>query len=147
MIGVIVNSIKASSNLKFLLTLGLTALSLTSCYEQKTEVKEAPKVESISKVIEKREQPKVEAVTTAGEEGYKKTCFACHNTGVTGAPKLDDKGDWAPRIAKGIDSLYFSAINGYKGVKGTMPPKGGNTSLSDEEVKQIVDYMVSVSQK
>ncbi len=143
MTGVIVNSIKVSSNSKFLLTLSVTALLFTSCNEKKAEVKEAPKVEPIAKTIE---QPDVDAAIS-GEEGYKKTCFACHNTGVTGAPKIDDKADWAPRIAKGIDSLYFNAINGYKGTKGVMPPKGGNTSLSDEEVKQIVDYMVSVSQK
>lgn len=80
-----------------------------------------------------------------GENVYKKTCTACHATGVTGAPKLGDKTDWQARIGQGKATLYNHAIKGYTGSKGMMPPKGGNTSLSDEEVKAAVDYMVSKS--
>lgn len=73
---------------------------------------------------------------------YNSVCAACHNTGAAGAPKVGNKGDWAPRIAKGKDSLYTVALKG----KGAMPPKGGRSSLSDDEVKAIVDYMVEKSQ-
>lgn len=58
-----------------------------------------------------------------------------------GAPKLGDKAAWGPRIAKGKDALYTSAISGFK----LMPPKGGNPSLKDEEVKAVVDFMISKS--
>lgn len=73
-----------------------------------------------------------------GPTVYNSICGACHNTGAAGAPKIDAKGDWAPRIATGKDALYASALNG----KGAMPPKGGST-LSDDEIKGAVDYILS----
>ena len=76
-----------------------------------------------------------------GKAVYSKSCFACHATGVAGSPKLDDKAAWAPRIATGMEALYAASLNG----KGAMPSKGGNMSLSDEDVKAAVDYMVSVA--
>lgn len=74
-----------------------------------------------------------------GDATYKQSCAVCHAAGVAGAPKLTDKAAWAPRIAKGKDALYASALKG----KGAMPAKGGNPSLSDADVKATVDYMVS----
>lgn len=70
---------------------------------------------------------------------YTASCAACHTTGAAGAPKLGDKSTWAPRIKTGVDMLYNSALKG----KNAMPPKGGNASLSDDDVKAVVDYMVS----
>jgi len=64
-------------------------------------------------------------------------CGACHNTGAAGAPKIDDKAAWAPRIAQGKEALIKSVTNG----KNAMPPKGGAT-LSDDEIKGVVDYVV-----
>ncbi|GEC94585.1 hypothetical protein ZRA01_06580 [Zoogloea ramigera] len=81
-----------------------------------------------------------------GAELFKKTCAMCHQTGVAGAPKLGDKADWGPRIAQGQDTLYKHAIEGFNGAKGAMPAKGGNPSLSDDEMKVIVDFMVAKSQ-
>ncbi len=80
-----------------------------------------------------------------GAADYKTACFACHDTGVAGAPKLGDTENWAPRIEQGVDTLYKHAIEGYQGKAGYMPPKGGST-LSDEAIKGVVDYMVAQSQ-
>ncbi|HKO86954.1 MAG TPA: c-type cytochrome [Burkholderiales bacterium] len=80
----------------------------------------------------------------AGDKGqgtYQSACAACHGAGVLGAPKMGDKGQWAPRIAKGKDTLYTHAIKGF----GAMPPKGGAMSLADADVKAAVDYMVNAS--
>ena len=77
-----------------------------------------------------------------GEKVYKGTCFACHDVGVANAPKLGDKAAWSARVATGKDALYHSALNG----KNVMPAKGGNTALSDDEVKAAVDYIVGKSQ-
>ncbi|HEX7646923.1 MAG TPA: c-type cytochrome [Noviherbaspirillum sp.] len=74
-----------------------------------------------------------------GEKTFNANCAACHGAGVLGAPKVGDKTAWAPRIAQGKDTLYTHALNGFK----MMPPKGGNAALKDEEVKAVVDYMVS----
>ncbi len=76
-----------------------------------------------------------------GEAEYKASCAACHDSGAAGAPVTGNKGDWAPRIKQGTATLYEHAIKGFNG----MPPKGGNMSLSDDQVKAIVDYMVNKS--
>lgn len=74
-----------------------------------------------------------------GEKIFGATCLACHGAGVMGAPKLADKAAWEPRMAKGHATLYASAMDGFK----TMPPKGGNMMLKEDEVKAAVDYMLS----
>jgi cytochrome c5 len=74
-----------------------------------------------------------------GEQIYNGTCTACHATGAAGAPKLDEKDAWATRGAQGLDVLVEHAING----KNAMPPKGGNASLSDEDIKRAVEYMLT----
>lgn len=76
-----------------------------------------------------------------GEKVYKKACKMCHGSGMMGAPKTGDAAAWADRLAKGNDTLYASAINGI----GKMKPKGGKKSLSDDDVKAAVDYMVAQS--
>ncbi|HSD96562.1 MAG TPA: c-type cytochrome [Sulfuricaulis sp.] len=80
-----------------------------------------------------------------GKKIYDTTCMACHAAGVAGAPKLGDKAAWAPRIAQGMDTLHTHALKGFQGKAGMMPPKGGNMSAKDEDVKAAVDYMVSQS--
>ena len=65
--------------------------------------------------------------------------------GVAGAPKLGDAAQWAERIAQGMDVLVRHAIEGYQGSSGFMPAKGARLDLSDEEVADAVDYMVSES--
>jgi cytochrome c5 len=74
-----------------------------------------------------------------GKSVYDASCQACHGAGVAGAPKLGDKAAWAPRIGTGLAALQASVLKG----KNAMPPKGGNLSLSDADVKAAVDYMVS----
>ena len=80
-----------------------------------------------------------------GQQVYRATCVACHDAGIAGAPKLGDKSQWAKHIAKGLDTLYASAVNGVQGSTGAMPAKGGNPALSNAEVRAAVDYMVARS--
>lgn len=87
--------------------------------------------------------PAASGVAAKGEDVYKQSCAACHAAGVAGAPKLGDSADWQPRIAQGKDVLYEHSIKGFSGKKGVMPPKGGNLSLSDDQVKAAVDYMTA----
>ena len=73
-----------------------------------------------------------------GKALYEKSCTVCHAAGVAGAPKSGNKEEWAPRIAKGMDALYKSSINGLN----AMPPRGASTA-TDDEIKAAVDYMVN----
>ena len=70
----------------------------------------------------------------SGEQIYQAACAACHDAGVAGAPKLGDKGAWAPRLALGLDGLLKSAIAG----KNAMPPKGGSDANDTELAAAIV---------
>lgn len=74
----------------------------------------------------------------AGEKLYKTACLACHSTGAANAPKLGNKKQWEPLIAKGMDEMMHIAING----KGAMPARGG-TKADDEAIRAAVEYMVS----
>ena len=117
---------------------------------KKADAPAAPEVQAEPATPKEPEAPVVaSAVATAGagvslEAGkkiYDLTCFACHKTGVAGAPILGDKKAWAPRISTGPGLLLNSVLKG----KGAMPPKGGNMSISDDDVKAAIDYMVNES--
>lgn len=74
----------------------------------------------------------------AGAKRYKVTCYICHDTGASGAPKLGEKASWAPRIKAGKETLYKHVIEGFN----AMPAKGGCLNCSDEEIQMTVDYML-----
>lgn len=74
-----------------------------------------------------------------GKTVYDKVCVACHQVSVAGSPKLGDKAAWAPRLNTGVDGLTQSVVKG----KGAMPPRAGNPSLSDAEIRAAVEFLVS----
>ena len=75
-----------------------------------------------------------------GKAGYNKSCAVCHTTDSMGAPDVGNKKAWAKVLKQDIETVYKNAINGKNG----MPPKGG-TSLSDDQVKEIINYMIEES--
>jgi len=77
----------------------------------------------------------------SGEEIYKAVCLMCHQAGMLNAPKFGDTQAWAPRVAQGYEVLVQHAIKGIR----SMPAKGGNASLSDNEVANAVLYMSNSS--
>lgn len=79
-----------------------------------------------------------------GEKIFKTNCIACHGSGIAGSPKIGEKADWDKRIAKGKAVLIDHAINGFRGEEGYyMPAKGGSKDLSDQQVANVVEYMIS----
>lgn len=89
--------------------------------------------------------PAAQAAEKSGDEVYNSACVACHGAGIAGAPAVGDVAQWAKRLEQGIEVVYGHAVNGFQGNAGYMPAKGGNASLSDEEVTKAVDYMLEKS--
>ena len=83
---------------------------------------------------------------------YVSSCEPCHGNGGGGAPVTGDKEEWAMRLAKGREAVYLLAIQGFEspvddeGRTAVMPAKGARQDLSDDEIKELVDYMIAVSQ-
>lgn len=80
-----------------------------------------------------------------GESLYHSTCVACHgNDGkgtVPGAPDL--RGVDSRLVQKDIDTLLHNVDEGYQssGSMMAMPPKGGSSNLSEQDLVDILDYM------
>lgn len=73
----------------------------------------------------------------SGAEVVKAQCVKCHETGLNGAPKIDDRAAWIPRMKYGVDATVRSAINGH----GAMPARGGMANLTDTELRGAILYM------
>jgi S-disulfanyl-L-cysteine oxidoreductase SoxD len=89
-----------------------------------------------------RDLPKTEDKGTISfaQKTYEETCVTCHGNPAIGAPVLGDKAAWAKVVEKGIDKVYHNGINGIN----SMPPKGG-IDLTDEKMKEVIDYMINSS--
>jgi cytochrome c5 len=129
------------------LVLAITTLAalLSACGEQQdTAAPEASAPEATAPAPMPAAEPAA-AENATGKSVYNKTCSLCHGVGAAGAPKPGDQTDWGPRIAQGMDVLYQHAMEGFTGAKGVMPARGGAATLSDDEVKAAVNYMVDQS--
>jgi len=65
----------------------------------------------------------------SGRSLVEANCLVCHNTPSTGAPQFNDEAAWNARLARGLDALVDSAVNGAGG--GTMPGFGDQFSINE----------------
>jgi cytochrome c5 len=99
----------------------------------------AERIQPIGRVASGPVDAEEEAADLSPGDIYSNVCAACHDTGASDAPIKDDSDAWAARLdERSLDELFDNAINGM----GAMPPRGGDSSLSDEEVKLVVAYML-----
>lgn len=89
-------------------------------------------------------EPAVQEVAAADsgfdvEAQYQMSCFACHATGAAGAPILGDAEAWNTRMEKGMDAVMANVLNGVN----AMPAKGLCMDCSDDNLRVLVDYMIS----
>jgi len=73
-----------------------------------------------------------------GSSIYSKHCVRCHRDGEFGAPRTSRSTDWTYRSTNKVD-LVSNVLLG----KGSMPPKGGCTECSREELLEAVLYMLN----
>lgn len=97
------------------------------------------RIQPVARVEMQLAAVKTDGKPRSGEAVYNTICKACHETGVTGAPKTGDKAAWGPRLATGAAALLKSAAAG----KGAMPARGGAADLTDDELKAAVTYLTS----
>jgi len=74
-------------------------------------------------------------------ENYATYCSACHSNKAIGAPVIGDKEAWEEALEKGIEEVYTNGIDGIN----AMPPKGTAMTISDDDFKKIVDYIIDES--
>jgi len=90
-------------------------------------------------------QPLLLAQLTDGfdaQQAYMATCFACHNSGAGGAPNPNNPDDWTARLERGMDSIMTNVVNGIN----AMPAKGLCFNCTNEDLRAVVDYMISMTQ-
>ena len=73
---------------------------------------------------------------------YQIFCFACHSTGLSGAPRPGDAEAWAPRMEKGREEIIAIMNQGLN----AMPPKGLCNTCTDDQLWELSQYMVSLEQ-
>lgn len=78
----------------------------------------------------------------SGEQLVRERCVDCHIDGKNNAPKIGSLADWQPRLQRGVDALYDSAISGHN----AMQARAGMVNLSDSDIRAAVEFMV-VQQK
>ncbi len=76
----------------------------------------------------------------AGAALYEKQCKVCHEKGLLAAPVFGNKEAWAPRIAKGIDTLHMHSAKGFNKM-----PAQASAEVSEVQVHAAVDYMVAAA--
>jgi cytochrome c5 len=128
----------------FLFLIGLTIFKILShaiTPASPTDNSDAAVAERIKPVAEVVISPPMAAPGQgkSGEQVVTSLCAACHAVGALGSPKIGDASAWGPRIAQGYDTLIKHAIEGIR----SMPARGGDASLSDEEVAGAVAYMAN----
>jgi cytochrome c5 len=104
----------------------------------------ASKIEERIKPVASVDVAVVEAgphVDKSGEAVVTAVCAACHSSGALVSPKIGDKAAWGPRIAQGYETLIKHAIEGIR----SMPARGGNAELTDNEVANAIAYMANQS--
>lgn len=84
------------------------------------------------------------ASETSGEQVYIQNCMVCHGDDGSGAmpgvPDLRANRSWMAVPAQQLIKHIKQGIQS-PGAAVTMPPKGGNPALSDEELSAVIDYM------
>lgn len=132
-----------------------TAIKITSAIKGITPLEHIDKEKASSDTAmpkTKQQSPKSadeaahESEIKIGNSIYSQSCSICHGSGLAGAPTLGDKLAWAPRIKQGIELLNKHALEGFSGETGVMPAKGGNPSLTEQEVSTAILYMIENSQ-
>jgi cytochrome c5 len=84
-----------------------------------------------------------DAAARPGDQTVARVCSNCHEEGLLGAPRIGDRAAWTARLsaAGSVEQLAQSAAHG----KGNMPPRGGQSALTDDDLTAAIRYMLNRS--
>ncbi len=68
---------------------------------------------------------------------YETSCKGCHANPAAGAPLVQDKAAWSPRLNRGLPVLVSHVVTGYKG----MPPGGQCSACSADDYTALVKFL------
>ena len=99
--------------------------------------------------VERSEIVKVSATTSqstniSGKQIYESNCLACHGANGKGSiPGVPDFTDRKGRLSKGDSELLSNIITGIQspGSSMPMPPRGGNSQLTDADLNAALKYI------
>lgn len=81
---------------------------------------------------------------TSGKQVYESNCLACHGANGKGSiPGVPDFTDRKGRLSKGDSELLSNIITGIQspGSSMPMPPRGGNSQLTDADLNAALKYI------
>lgn len=70
---------------------------------------------------------------------YETYCFACHDSGAAGAPRVNDAERWQMLLASGEAQLIENTIQGIR----AMPPRGTCASCTDQQLADTVRWILA----
>lgn len=116
----------------------LTQSSLSEFKTKTTSTPPAPPNAPTTQAAKKT--GKIVAAKLSGRAIYQKTCIGCHGSDGKGiGPAFPDFTKKGGVLSQPNNVLLNNIIHG----KGGMPPRGGNPTLSDDELKAALDYIKS----
>lgn len=81
----------------------------------------------------------VAAEEEPGKRIFERNCEACHGGwGGYGAPGIGNYDSWRPALRRGEKGMMGAVLEG----KNSMPPRGGNPTLSDADLTAAVQWII-----
>ncbi|MBT8438982.1 MAG: hypothetical protein HKP55_10750 [Gammaproteobacteria bacterium] len=74
-----------------------------------------------------------------GKEIYATVCASCHDTGVSGSPRIDDKNAWHPKL----DTVKKALLQNILIPEGSRHPAAGKILLSEAEILASINYILN----
>lgn len=113
-------------------------------YLDDNKSKSEQKLASAAELTTSSEKPSKEDIEL-GKKIYHQTCIACHGANGKGAINgvKDITGKNSPLVTNSEAIILKRVVEGYQeqGAPMAMPPKGGNPSLTEEQIKAVLHYM------
>jgi len=96
---------------------------------------EGPAAPAAAQAHSRTLQPQDKAIAAI----YQRSCASCHTVAATGAPLTGDLPTWAPRMAKGMNTLVDNVVNGFGG----MPPFGLCMDCDVAQFEALINFMAT----